>query len=272
MNKQDRLSKMLENLEKNTSGSNIFLKVTEEGMKIRQVPYPHDEDNLPYLSVYYHYNIGKNKYICPFENFGDTCPLCELAEKIRTSGEENSWQLYNKIKAKPRYFSPVLVRGKEEDGVKLWAYGVTVFKDLLSKENDEDWGSLFDIENGHDIFVKLIPKGKSGNDTAFNIVSHDVKPITSNLIGKGLTQKKLKEIISEIPNYLELEEFSAKSYRELTEVVQNLGDTSETQENETSWSNRSEEEDEETNNTSPSSESSKKEKALSKLDEILREE
>ena len=63
------------------------------------------------------------------------CPICDFASKLWRDGVENDDStLKNEAKklfARKRYYSPVLVRGNESEGVKIWAYGKTAYETLL---------------------------------------------------------------------------------------------------------------------------------------------
>ena len=216
-----RLAKLQDKNSNQGLGKNIWFKSTEEKTKIRQVPYPHDPDGNPFIEAYFHYNIAGNRsLVCPKETFGDACPICELAEEFRTMGGKDNWATYNKLKAKLRTYSPVLVRGKEEDGVKLWGFGTTIFEALMEKFIDPDWGDLSDPKVGRDLTVWTIPKKSPGNDTDYDKPKMDVSPNQTQLLAKKTDIIKLLE---DIPNYLnDGETFPVRSYQELQDIVRKL--------------------------------------------------
>ena len=53
--------------------------------------------------------------------------------------------------AKQRFFSPVLVRGEEDQGVRVWGYGKMAYEKLLTIVLDPDYGDITDPENGNDL-------------------------------------------------------------------------------------------------------------------------
>ena len=88
---QEKLAKLTPN-----KGSNkkIYLKLTEKFQTIRILPYPHAKD--PFIEIYWHYNIaGVNSIYCPKENEGLPCPICDLAEKFRTAGGKDNFNLFS---------------------------------------------------------------------------------------------------------------------------------------------------------------------------------
>ena len=52
-----------------------------------------------------------------------------------------------------RCFAPVVVRGEEDKGVRLWAFGKQLYQSLLNYMLDEDYGDITDVSEGNDIRV-----------------------------------------------------------------------------------------------------------------------
>ena len=50
-----------------------------------------------------------------------------------------------------RYFSPVVVRGREDEGVKIYGYGKRAYENLLGYILDPDYGDITDPLEGTDI-------------------------------------------------------------------------------------------------------------------------
>ena len=59
----------------------------------------------------------------------------------------------NQLRAKQRFFSPVIVRGEEDKGVRLWGYSKTVYENLLNLVLNPDYGDITDPENGTDLVI-----------------------------------------------------------------------------------------------------------------------
>ena len=215
----NKLAERLNKLNSKGTGKNVWFKPNEEDQTIRVLPYPHQEDNIPFIDVYFHYNIaGHRSLVCPQETLGEPCPICKVADEIRSMGGKENWEIFKDMQAKLRTYSPVIVRGKEDEGVRLWGFGKTIYEELLTTCIDE--GSIFDLKAGHDLTVKQIPKGAPGNDTSFP------KPVCKVQFKETPTlknAKQLKELISDIPNYLEDDEiFKIMSYDELMAIVEKL--------------------------------------------------
>jgi hypothetical protein len=113
-------------------------------------------DGDPFREFHFHYNVGKNPGIyCNKRNDGGECPICDFASKLWREGTETDDQnLKNEAKklfARKRYYSPVLVRGNESEGVKIWAYGKTAYETMLGYVLDPDYGDITDPQTGTDI-------------------------------------------------------------------------------------------------------------------------
>jgi len=113
-------------------------------------------DGDPFREFHFHYNVGKNPGIyCNKRNDGGECAICDFASKLWRDGVENDDQnLKNEAKklfARKRYYSPVLVRGAEAEGVRIWAYGKTAYETLLGYVLDPDYGDITDPQTGTDI-------------------------------------------------------------------------------------------------------------------------
>ena len=120
--------------------------------QIRIVPYQHNKDN-PFLEMYFHYDLGKKNYLSPV-TFGESDPAVEFAEKLKATGNKDDWQMSRKLEPKMRTYVPILVRGKESEGVKFWGFGKTVYQELLSFIADPDYGDITDLSAGRDVVVE----------------------------------------------------------------------------------------------------------------------
>ena len=100
---------------------------------IRIVPNKFNKD-IPFTEVYFHYGIN-NKTICSPRNWGEKDPIDEFANELRKGKD---WMLAKDLDSKMRAYVPVVVRGKENEGVKLWGVGKTMYIDLLNLFDNED--------------------------------------------------------------------------------------------------------------------------------------
>ena len=61
-----------------------------------------------------------------------------------------------------RVFVPVVVRGEEEKGVRLWEFGKEIYTTLLGIGTDEDYGDFTDVTEGRDFTVEADYKDVAG--------------------------------------------------------------------------------------------------------------
>ena len=96
-------------------------------------------------------------------------------------------------------FAPVIVRGEEHLGVRLWEFGKEIYLEFLSLADDEDIGDYTDILEGRDITVDTVGPDVTG--TAYNKSSIRVKTKQSAL---AEDKETIKKWLSEQPNPTEL--------------------------------------------------------------------
>ena len=174
---------------------------------IRIVPYQHDKDN-PFQEMYFHYDLGKKNYLSPV-TYGKADPVVEFAEKLKSSGNSDEWKLGKKMEPKMRTYVPVVVRGKESEGVKFWGFGKTVYAELLGFYADPDYGDLSDPMNGRDVVVEFTPSEGAGQypKTAIR-VKPNTTPVTEdkNIAEKVAQQQPDLKTIFKEPSYDDLKE------------------------------------------------------------------
>ena len=148
-----------------TDYSTIFWRPTIGKQQIRIVPSAFNSKN-PFTELKFYYGITNKVMISP-QNFGEKDPIQLFAQKLR-EGEYNreNYVLAKKLDAKTRIFAPVLVRGEEDKGVRLWQFGKTVYEELLSLAVDEEIGDYTDVSSGRDLTVETV--GPESTGTPYN--------------------------------------------------------------------------------------------------------
>ena len=151
----DLMRKKLAQLRGEADGrESSWFKPDEGDQDIRIVPAP---DGDPLKEMYFHYNVGDHRggIACPKRNFGENCPICEFASSVWKEGvannDEESKKLAKSLFVRARYFSPVVIRGREEQGVKYYGYGKRAYENLLGYILDPDYGDITDTMEGTDI-------------------------------------------------------------------------------------------------------------------------
>ena len=177
---------------------------------IRVLPYKHNKDN-PFIELFFHFGLNNKTYLSPI-TFGRPDPIEEFAQKLKTSGNREEYQMARKLEAKMRTFAPVIVRGEEGQGVRFWGFGKTVYQELLSVIADPDYGDITDPVSGRDVSVEFKTAEETG--ASFPKTTIRVKPnqtpITEDkaqLEGLLDNQKDITELYQEL------------SYEELTDVL-----------------------------------------------------
>ena len=161
-----------------TDYSLIYWKPTIGKQQIRIVPSAYDASN-PFAELKFYYGITNKVMISP-TNFGDKDPIALFAGKLR-EGEYNkeNYVLAKKLDAKNRIFVPVVVRGEEDKGVRLWQFGKLVYEELLALAVDDEIGDYTDIVGGRDLTVETV--GPEATGTPYNKSSVRVRLKTSPL-------------------------------------------------------------------------------------------
>lgn len=181
-----------------------------EDVTVRLLSFPNNDDGLPFAERWFYYNIGNNPGLLAPYQFGKPDPIQDLINKLRDEGTKESYELAKKLYPKPRYYAPVVVRGEEDRGVRVWSFGKTVYQSLLNIMLDEDYGDITDVMEGRD--VKVMCTKAPGRMWATTEVRPRGK--TSRL---SETASQVKEWTSGIPDIEDL--YSLKSEGELEKII-----------------------------------------------------
>lgn len=131
---------------------------------IRIVPSITNKE-MPFYEMLFYYGIGKPVVASPI-NWGEKDPINEFAKQLRQTNDKENWRLSKKLEAKTRVFVPIIVRGEESLGVRLWEFGGMVYQDFLNMGADEEVGDFTDVLVGRDI--KLTTVGPDVTGTSYN--------------------------------------------------------------------------------------------------------
>ena len=130
----------------------VYWKPRQEGKyQIRFVPSLLNKNN-PFQEIYMHYGVGKYPIVA-LSNWGEQDPIVDFTKKLRTTSDSENWRLAKKLDPKLRVFAPVIVRGEEDKGVRLFEFSKTIYMELLSIADDEDYGDFTDVAEGFDFIV-----------------------------------------------------------------------------------------------------------------------
>tara|TARA_R110000822_G_scaffold138524_1_gene276119 strand:+ start:799 stop:1629 length:831 start_codon:yes stop_codon:yes gene_type:complete len=176
----------------NSGGSQkqLFWKPSVGKQLIRVVPSKYNPSN-PFTEMMFYYGIGSKKVMASPANWGDKDPIMEFAKQLRSTNDKENWRLAKKLDAKVRIFAPIIVRGEESEGVKLWQFGKEVYQEFLNMAADDEIGDFTDIAQGRDI--KLSTVGPESTGTPYNKTSIGPSLKTSTLADTEDGVKQLRE-------------------------------------------------------------------------------
>lgn len=152
---KQKLNQLQGNGGDSSSTQNVFWKPQEGDQSIRVVC---PEDGDPFKQFFFHYGVGKNPgFLCPKKMHGKDCPVCNFAwstyNDAKAAGDTETLKFCKTLFAKERFFSPVVVRGEEEQGIRLWGYGKTAYGEMIGLVTNPDYGDITDIDAGTDLVL-----------------------------------------------------------------------------------------------------------------------
>ena len=208
----DAIKRKLERLSGANKNRSSTWKPTEgEEHTVRLIAFT-DNDGQPFKEIQWYYNIpGARGIVAPYQ-FGKKDPVQELITKLREEGSKESYEMAKNLYPNMRTYAAVVVRGQEDEGVKIWGFGKTVYQKLLSIMLDEDYGDITDPLEGRD--VKVVCTKPPGKKYAMT----DVMP-RGKSTKLSSNSKQSKEWLENIPSVEDL--YTLKSYDEISTVLEN---------------------------------------------------
>ena len=204
----EKMKAKLNKLQNKGNGDSVFWRPEDGEQTIRIVP---TADGDPFKDFWFHYNVGKNPgFLSPKRNFGESDPLDSFVRELFDEGTEDSVKMAKNLMARQRFFSPVLVRGEEDKGVRIWGYGKMAYEKLLSLVLNPEYGDITDSEDGVDLVIHYgKPVGASFPQTK----------ITPRRKNSPLCDepKRCKEFLENIPEFNTL--FERKTPEEVGQLL-----------------------------------------------------
>ena len=166
----DEIKKKLNQFQKQPKQSNeeqkqLMWKPTVGKQTIRIVPSKFNEDS-PFTEMFFYYNIGEKKMMPSLKIWGQKDPISEFVKELRKGNDKEGWRLAKSLEPKIRIFAPIIVRGEEDKGVRLWQFGKKTYEMFLQMAMDEEVGDYSDVNQGRDI--KLNTVGPESTGTMYN--------------------------------------------------------------------------------------------------------
>ena len=175
----------------NNSGGNskqLFWKPSVGKQVVRVVPNKYNK-KFPFTEMMFYYGIGSKRVMASPANWGEKDPIMEFAKQLRQTNDKENWRLAKKLDPKTRIFAPVVVRGEESEGVKLWQFGKEVYQEFLNMAADDEIGDYTDMAQGRDI--KLTTVGPESTGTPYNKTSIGPSLKTSPISDDSAVVEKL---------------------------------------------------------------------------------
>jgi len=201
----------------NGSGRNVFWRPQDGNQDIRIVP---TSDGDPFKDYHFHYNLGPDNrggVLCPNRNFGEQCPICEFKDQLwkdyNRTQDSDTFQMAKDLTARQRFFTPVLVRGEEADGVRLWGFGKEAYTALLQLVLNEEYGDITDVEDGTDLTLQYgKPPGAQFPKTTLT-PRRRTTPLCDDRVGG---EERCNELMENIPDFDSV--FQRRTPEEMEEI------------------------------------------------------
>lgn len=157
----DKIKNILNSIQNVNKKTNSVWK--PEGIQyIRILPYKFNPEQFSFIELKFHYGLktkdsaGKTverTFLSP-DSFNRPDPIVEFAKSLQKTGDREDWKRGRAMLPKQRTYAPILVRGKENEGVKFWGFGKTVYETILQQCDEEVFGDISHPITGRDIKVE----------------------------------------------------------------------------------------------------------------------
>lgn len=197
----------------------VYFKPALGKQKVRIVPWKEDK-TFPFIEVELHKYDTFKKFIPTLSNWEEEDPILKFRKKVYndvTSTKEDKDFMKN-LSPRVATFVQVIVRGQEDQGVRLWELNVTNKEAVMSIAADEDeYGDITDIAEGRDLIVEgsTATNPKTGKSYTEVTVKPSVKKTA--LSEDPATVKKWL-----VEQYAPLEQYKRLSAADLKLLLQNF--------------------------------------------------
>jgi len=223
------------------TGKSLYWKPTSEGTtNIRIItPLKQFGEKLFYEKHRMHYINGRSIF-CLNQTLKDKdgnvheaepCPICAKVKQLYNNGQKGSeeWRLAGDLRARDRYVSRIIVRGKKDaDGKddetrpEFWEFGMKIHEYFFNQIKLGQAGNFLSLKDGRDYL--LTKKGTGRNtDYSASCLSMQQSPVFADV-------EKLKKLMEYLPSmdYSQLVEFkNANEILSELNIYLNGGETNE---------------------------------------------
>ena len=192
----DFIKQKLDHLQGKDKKSTKFWKPSDGEHHVRILPYKYNKEN-PFIELKFYYyrqaNGTTKTFLSPSIN-GNPDPVLEFCAKLCATGTKENWLLSKSYEPKLRTYVPIIVRGKEEEGVKFWGFGKMVYEAILEKMSNPDIGDITDLNEGNDVIVKFTktpPSGKKYSETKIDVRIKKTPAVTNQELLTKITEEQV---------------------------------------------------------------------------------
>jgi hypothetical protein len=209
-------------------GKNIFdfiWRPTSGSTTIRIVPNKKDPE-WPFYMVYIHgrdyttkIGLANYEFVSP-KTFQKEDPAELFANNLYRQDYENNKQFIKYFSPQKFYYIPILIRGKESSGIKVWPVNTKTYEKIFNiistiyEDEGEESSKIFDLKRGTDL---VITKPSTGG------VEITAKRSPSNILERaeeGYTIEDFKRQYEELGNIEEL--YITHTKEEIEKMVTSL--------------------------------------------------
>lgn len=219
------LGKVKGKYEKKNDEKLQYFKPGLGSVEVRILPY-NDGNGQPIQQVDYYTStaLTPRRIVAP-KQWGLPDPIADLYEELsKERGNPNTWNLMKDLRVKESYYVPVLVRGKEAEGVKVWELNTMVLNQIYALLAHPDYcdEDMFDANKGYDFIVTCTDSGKKiafGGKT-YPVKNYDVKPRRKSSPVAD-TKAEIDAIVASVPKLNEFFKKFVTSEEKLKVLVAN---------------------------------------------------
>lgn len=204
----DKIRAQLERVQKGSlsagdRGPSVLWKPKTGKHVVRTLPWPDMKDGEIYHERWFYYDILPRGGIVALEQFGKPDPIKDLRIKCFEDKSPEMREMGKKLFPRMAAYVPIIVRGEEHLGVRLWRLNKTVHQELLGYYLDRTLNGapngIADLEAGFDIDVEITPVPNSTFFKTKTGVPRDrlASPVSAD-------KKLVKEWMSNLPNIDEM--------------------------------------------------------------------
>jgi len=207
------LKNQIEEKKKQGGNKDLFWKPQPGTNTIRIIPYQHG--NSPFNELYFHY-LPKETILCPKMSLGKSdCPICSFVKELYTSGTDEDQAKAKDLRAKPRYYIPIIVRDDiaktGQVKARFWGAPSSVYETIKNYVLMPGYGDIADPESGNDISLIYTEKNAQNIWGKTELIIHPTKsPMLPNM------EEALK-VYKDVPNIMEI--FKEYSTEEILEKL-----------------------------------------------------